>query len=68
MEISEVIQKYLDKNNSNWSRLSKGTGITRDITYGIKKNKRNLVSLKTIVKISNYLEIDMNEFKDVKFK
>lgn len=68
MDLKEVIQKYLDENNHNWSWLSDNTGISREIIYGIKKRTQRNITLRNLIKIDEHLHMDLNEFKEVTFK
>lgn len=63
MRLNEIIQVYLDNQNHNWSWLSDETGLSRSVTYGIKNEVRNNITLRNITKIAIALNIDMNEFK-----
>lgn len=68
MDLKEVIQKYLDENNHNWSWLSDNTGISREILYGIKKRTQRNITLRNLIKIDEHLHMDLNDFKEVTFK
>ena len=63
MKLKNIIQSYLDDQNHNWSWLSEETGLSRSVTYGIKNEVRENVTLRNITKISVALNIDMNDFK-----
>ena len=61
--IRDTIQPYLDEQDRNWSWLSDVTGLSRSVTYGIKNNSRNNVTLRNITKIALALNMDMNDLK-----
>ncbi|GAK30402.1 Xre family transcriptional regulator [Weissella oryzae SG25] len=61
--IRDTIQPYLDNQNHNWSWLSDVTGLSRSVTYGIKNNSRNNITLRNITKIALALNMDMNDLK-----
>lgn len=67
MNLREIIQKYLDENNRNWSWLADNTGISREIIYGIKNSTQHNITLRNLLKIDKCLNMDMNEFKEVEF-
>ncbi len=58
------IEKILKEKNISTYRLSKMTGISRQYFSQMKLKKTDDPSFKTVCKIADALEVDINEFRE----
>ncbi len=59
-----VIEKHLKEKNITAYRLAKMTGLTQQTISAMKTGKIKDPRFKIIIRISNVLDIDLNEFKE----
>jgi len=50
--------RHLFKNGITLSEIQKATGVSRPVLVGLKYGNRKTVSLTTILRISDYLEVE----------